>query len=477
MRLPKSIVAAVVCLLVLALSSPAVFAKPVEFKGGKVTIDTDEIAKWLENGPGDDDEDHDDEDEWVQGSLTDSPLFGLLSRFFNFRVPTGVITAIHSSKGQPTITIKTSDNKLDTYNAGNGVNTWLDGKKAKLDDLDVGDRVALILNPSGHVITIIAKSGDQTAPTPGQWQSGSVIQTIYQGSLRVLSVQQQSGPNSYILAANAQVSFRNWAAGTFADIRNGDRVTFRLADGKIVELVVETETTSDVGQITAISANSVTIKRDSGSSQTYALGQGLTLVIDGVTNPQISDVMVGDRAQVLVRDGIVRSMHVTPAANVNGTVVAVINTSGYRAISIRKPGGVVVTHALTTTAKVSFEGWAAGTFADIREGDTVHARVVDDKITNLIVVTVTSTDAGQITAISSSVISIRRQDGTLKAYPLDSNITLTIKGATNPELSDVLVGDQVELLIRDGKVRAMHVTPATNLSGTVETIGTTGDYR
>ncbi|MGE5653157.1 MAG: hypothetical protein ACM3ZQ_02660 [Bacillota bacterium] len=481
MRLPKSIVAVVVCLLVLALSSPAVFAKPVDIKGGKITIDTDEIAKWLEKGDWDDDDDNDDDQEWSRGAFANGP-YGLLSRFFGilkFKVAYGTFEQVNSSKGQPTITIKNTDGKLETYTTGNGVNVWQDGKKTKLSDLDKGDHVTLLLNPGGHVVAIMTTDDGQVTPPPatGNWQNGEVTQILREGSLRALTVQLNSGSSTFILAANASISFRNWSAGTFADIRVGDRITFRLADGKISELVVETATTSDAGRITAISSSAVSITRDNNTSASYPLGQNMTLTIEGVTQPSISKVLVGDRAQLQVRDGIVRAMHVIPATNLSGTVEATLTSGGNRYITIKKPDNTIDTYLLTTTATVSFTNWPAGTFADIRQGDTVRARLVNNKITTLIVETVTSSDAGQITAVSSSVVSIHRDNGTDQAYPFASNMTLSIQGVTNPTVSDVLVGDRAELLLRDGSVRSMHVIPATNLSGIVQTVGTTDGYR
>lgn len=478
MRLPKSLVAAIVCLLVLTLSSPVVFAKPIDVKGGKVTIDTEELAKWLERGDGDND---DDDREWSREAFANSPVFGLLSRFFGalkFRLVHGTVTATNTSKGQPTITIKTTNDQQQTYTTGNGVNVWLDGKQARLSDLDAGEEVALLLNPSGHVVTIVANSDGETTPPPtsGNSQTGTVTQIINQGSLRALTVQLSSGQSTYTLAANARVSFRNWSVGTFADIRVGDRVTFRLADGKISELDVETVTTSDVGQITAISASAISIKRDSGTTRAYPLGQNMTLTIDGITQPAISSVLVGDRAELLLRDEVVRSLHVIPATNLSGTVQSVGTTGDYRYVSIKKANNETVTHLLTTNATVSFTNWPAGTFADIREGDTVRARLVDGKITNLIIETMTSSASGTITAISNSAVAIRTNDAN-PAYVLGLNMTLTIQGVSQPTLSDVRVGDVANLSLRDGIVRAMHVVPANLTYGTIQSIIKTGDYR
>ncbi len=482
MRLSKSVVAVIACLLVLALSSPAVYAKPsVDYKGGKVTIDTDEIARWLDRDDDDDNDDDDEDREWAQSSLNKNPLFGLFSRFFGalkFRIAYGTVTEVRTSKGQPSITIKNSDNKLETYTAGNGVKVWLNGKQARLNDLDAGDRVAMLLNPSGHVLTIAANSDDQTTPVPPTTtQSGTVTQILNQNSLRAVTIRANGNLNTYLLTTDAKVTFKNWAAGSFVDIREGDQVTFKLVDGKISELIVETAVASDVGQVTAISSTAISIKRENGTTKSYPFGQNMSLTIAGITDPEISDVLVGDRAELLLRDGIVRSIRVTPATNISGTISSVGQTNDYRYVRIKKSNNEIVTYRLTSAAQVSFTNWPAGTFADIREGDTVRARLVDGKITNLIVETVTSSDAGQITAISTTAISIKRDNGTTKSYPFGQNMSLTIDGITDPKISDVLVGDRADLLLRDGIVRSMHVAPATNLTGTVQSVGTSGDYR
>jgi hypothetical protein len=204
--------------------------------------------------------------------------------------------------------------------------------------------------------------------------------------------------------------------------------------------------------ITAISGDSISLKTDDGWTRTISVTTD-TKVFRGTKAATAADLKVGDT--ILLRqkrndDGTFAiTAIVVPVPFAAGEVTAVDADT----ITIKARDGSSKT--IHVTASTTYHlGRGDGTKADVKVGSTIAVQgdVDASDLTAAVVWVAVPHIAGEVTAKTSSSITIKRRDGTSATIHISSSTTFRIRGkGAAATLADVTVGMRVEA---EGALRA-----------------------
>jgi len=195
--------------------------------------------------------------------------------------------------------------------------------------------------------------------------------------------------------------------------------------------------------ITDIDGSKLTLKTDDGWTRTITVTADTTITKGGQTI-KVGDLDVGDQIRFSQKrndDGsytITRIMVPTPVTG--GEVTAVSGNS----MTLKRRNGDAQTVVLngSTIYKV---GRADGSKSDVKVGSkvTVQGSVSGSTFTALTVNIQPTVVGGQVTAKTSSSITLKQRDGSSVVVHVSSGTTYRIRGDNTPALSDIAVGDMV----------------------------------
>ncbi|MGZ3587961.1 MAG: DUF5666 domain-containing protein [Candidatus Limnocylindrales bacterium] len=197
------------------------------------------------------------------------------------------ISAIDGSN----VTLKTADGWTRTIVITSSTKLTKGGQTIVLGDLKVGDAVSFqqTRNSDGtYTVTAVqvivpTVSGSVSAVS----DSGFTLKGR-DGTTWTVTV---TGSTTYQLGSSG-------AAGSKADVEVGSQVVVQGPQGsgnELTALTVHVQQAQVVGEVTAKSSTSITIKRADGTTQTIKVGSGTTYRVAGVTSATLADVTVGMR--------------------------------------------------------------------------------------------------------------------------------------------------------------------------------------
>jgi len=191
--------------------------------------------------------------------------------------------------------------------------------------------------------------------------------------------------------------------------------------------------------VTAVSGSDLSLKTDDGWTRTITVSSDTKITKGGATIA-VGDIKVGD--SILFRQSRQSDGSYTITAievvvpRVAGTV-GDVTSSGFM---LTDPDGVKWTVNVSATTIYTLDG-SAGTKADVKAG--LGAVVQGTQSGNTISATAVSVHqqqaVGQVTAKTTSTITIERRDGTPLTIKVGSSTTYTVNGSSG-SLADITVG-------------------------------------
>jgi len=131
----------------------------------------------------------------------------------------------------------------------------------------------------------------------------------------------------YDLAEDAEVSV-NGKGAELEDLAIGMEVIIGLEDDVVVYVEAEYDETIITGQIGRIRSNIITIRKSNGTSVSYNVADDVKIIIDGIRNPDIDDLLVGDSAEFKIVNNLITEIEVlVKLAEVEGTFISVNSKS------------------------------------------------------------------------------------------------------------------------------------------------------
>jgi Domain of unknown function (DUF5666) len=236
------------------------------------------------------------------------------------RMGVGPITIV--SIDGANVSLKTADGWSRTITVPSATTIQKGGQKSSLGDLKVGDTVRFneTRNSDG---TFTITELDVVLPRV----AGSVTAVSDSG----FTLKERGGTSRNITVNGATV-YRLDAtkAGSKSDVKVGSNVVVegnQASDGSIAATAVQIILPSVAGQVTAKTADTITVTRPNGSTLTIHVGAGTVYRVRGVATPTLSDVSVG---MVVVAEG---------TQNSDGSFQAVAIAAGPKGPrALRQPG-------------------------------------------------------------------------------------------------------------------------------------------
>ncbi len=215
--------------------------------------------------------------------------------------------------------------------------------------------------------------------------------------------------------------------------------------------------------ITAIDGSNLSLKTADGWTRTITVTSSTTITEDGQTMA-VGDLDVGDHivfSQTRNSDGTFTINAINLVIPRIGGTVSTVTSSGF---TLKDASGT--TWTITVNGSTTYTlGSESGSWADVKAGvvgvvegttgtgNTVTATAVHIQPARL---------AGEVTAKTSSTITITRRDGTSGTIKVDSGTTYQVPGVTSATLTDISVGMQV---VAEGTLASHGSLAATTVAG------------
>jgi Domain of unknown function (DUF5666) len=193
--------------------------------------------------------------------------------------------------------------------------------------------------------------------------------------------------------------------------------------------------------ITAIDGSTLSLKTDDGWTRTITVTPDTKITKAGQTLA-IGDLAVGDHIRFAQKKNADGTYTVTaiavPTAQTAGEVTAVSGNT----LTIKRRNGD--TQTVTVTGSTIYKvGAAAGDKSDVKVGSKIEASgdASGTSFTALRVVVQPTLVAGEVTAKTSTTITLKRRDGTTITIHVSADTKYGIRGSKTASLADIAVGD------------------------------------
>lgn len=237
------------------------------------------------------------------------------------------------------------------------------------------------------------------------------------------------------------------------------------------------------GTITDITTASVVLRDTKNNLHTLYIADGTWFYRGNEVNLDYSDVRQGDRVVIvtigattvgyleILGSGGSTSTGISSGSTASGgkSSVLIQQTLSGQVVSIdtgdwtlrlEKSSGSRETFSVSHGVDVTIDGESNHDFDEINEDDEVRITIEDDKVVEIEVESEGErTVDGEVVSVDTSddEIRIEDSDGDRKTYDVDSDVHIVMSGESEPELSDIEKGDEVELRISGGSVDRIEV--------------------
>lgn len=209
-----------------------------------------------------------------------------------------------------------------------------------------------------------------------------------------LTIRDEDGKENTFDLSDKILVFHSDGRGSMASLSVGDKIEIKFKHGRAVLIEVEKKAQKIEGTVASIMETTVqpttngseeqqtvagsvyggktyelVIKTEDGEKTVYVTSD-TQISAEGVTNPTISDVKVGDRVEVKTNGNLALFLKVEQEENdgekfeTEGTFVKMDGST----ITIKDESGQETTYTLATDLKIKYEGHADAKLADLHDG-------------------------------------------------------------------------------------------------------------
>jgi len=360
----------------------------------------------------------------------------------------GTVSAVDTTAG--TVTIAPRRGRAVTLTTNAQTRLSLDGKPAKLADIPVGGAARAVYDSA----TKLARQIEVHAAPAVSAVAGKVT-AVTASSLTIAP--EEGSPVTLGTDAATKIVV-DGAAAKLSAIAVGDQARALYDSTTLVAAAIEAESPHHelaeiTGQVTAVTASSLTIAPAEGSPVTLGTKASTVVILDGAPS-SLSAIAVGDKARALydsttlVAAAIEAESPHHELAEIEGQVTAVTASS----LTIAPEEGAPVTLGMDASTVVILDG-APSTLSAIAVGD--QARALYDA-TTLIAIAIQAQSphhqlaevGGQVTAVGSSSITITPEEppGAAAVTLGTGPATLIFLDGSVSSLSAIAVGDGARAL-------------------------------
>ncbi|HEV3454995.1 MAG TPA: DUF5666 domain-containing protein [Thermoanaerobaculia bacterium] len=370
----------------------------------------------------------------------------------------GKVTAVASAS----ITIAPEKGSPVTLGTNAATKVVLDGAPSTLSAIAVGDEARALYDSS----TLVAAAIE--AESPHHQLSEVEGQVTAVGASSITIAPDSGSPVALGTDASTKVIL-DGAPSALSAIAVGDKARALYDGTTLVAAAIEAESPhhelAEVeGQVTAVSASSITIAPEEGSPVTLGSVASTVVILDGAPST-LSAIAVGDKARALydattlIAAAIQAQSPHHELAEIEGQVTAVGGTS--ITITPDHPQGAPAVTLGTSAATQIFLDGAVSSLASIAVGD--HARALYDSATSIAIVIQAESPhhqlavvEGKVTAVGSASLTIAPEDsehGSPVTLGTSSTTLIFLDGKVST-LAALAVGDSARALYDSSTVTA-----------------------
>lgn len=305
-------------------------------------------------------------------------------------IEVGELTALNTTTRR--FTVKKSDGTTSSLTARASTSYWVNGKEGTLDELVVGETVAVITK-NGNVDQI--ETYYETAPEVVSGAVSAVSSSTI--SLQDIDTEETS---SYVFADSITVTVEGEKA-TVADIKKWFYADVTVnSSGKVIAIAAEPKTTTVEGTVTRVLLNPVGLELEfkNGDTERYHAQKTVTVRKNGLTS-SLDQIGVGDKVSATLTYHQISAVNATSDNfTVTGTIKEILISSNTSSLTI-DVNGVEKTYYLSRDA-VYMNADASATIYDLRLGATAKLKV--EGLTAKQVTMETSSEASTYTGVIES---------------------------------------------------------------------------
>lgn len=324
-----------------------------------------------------------------------------------------------------------------TFKLGDSVNVEFEGQRfTSLQDLRKGDLIKVDTDSSNAVTKIVL-----VKPLSNIQLNGSV--SIIDREKRLLTFKDSNGLyKAYELPSSTIFEFSNGSLGTIDDLQAQDAITVNIKDGTVEKILLNKSggLRGLWGKVVSTdrSRNLVIIKDKQDVLQSYETGDNLFLDIEGVTNPDIDDIIPDSIVDFELENG--KIVYLKISNSVKGIVTRVDPERNL--LTIKDDAGITTNYNIEDTVDIEIFRRSSEDLTDISVDDQVKLRMQGSNVERVLV---ESKLVGVVvdTSSSSKRIYIEDEDEYERSYDISNSLRLVVPGKSSPAISDVVIGDGV----------------------------------
>ncbi|ACV64828.1 S-layer domain protein [Desulfofarcimen acetoxidans DSM 771] len=350
------------------------------------------------------------------------------------------------------LTVEDYDDVETDYDVGSNVEiTNKDGIDLTVTDIDIDDKVEITLTDSGKVDSIVVDEY-------GSNISGTIITLDTSGDYS-LTLERSSGSyKKYEVKDNVKVK-EGTKSLDYDDLAEGNEVKlYTNGSNEVTDIVLVDDSRVIKGTVASVDDEGtygITIKKLDKITSNYEVDDDVT-VKENSKSRDFSDLAKGDEVELTIDDDdVVTKIIITEgdSSSVSG-VITDFNWDDQE-IAIEEDDDEN-DYDIADDAKITKDGDEIGP-EDLLIGAEVELEIEDGEVVEIIIEDDEDIEtSGEITKVYSDAIKIEQSSGNEFKLYFESDASLEDEDGDDMDIDDLDVGTDVELRLRDGKIRSLN---------------------
>lgn len=317
---------------------------------------------------------------------------------------------------------------------------------------------------------------------------GSRSGTIYNVDVydKLITMQESSGLKTYEMASNMDVSISGMLTATASSLKEGDKATYTIVNGKMTAIAVGSSSDVYGGNATVKSIDTtnriLTYLNTAGDLKSAYYTTGFSVTFKDGSTGTVADLQQGDSIEITVSNNQVTKLSVTNRTVSEGLEVTLydVNTSS-NLITVTTSDSTLKSYELVDSVKVLLYG-ETSSLGMLKKGMKIQLTLQNNKVTRI---QANDMVEGIVKSIntSSDTIQVTTDNGTY-TYDVSDDVSVKRYKKTSSYLGVVSVGDTVSMKVEDDEVVqiniheqiSMTVVDKTNSSGWLRLKDDDGNY-
>ena len=353
------------------------------------------------------------------------------------------------------ITIEDYDDEESSYDVDSDAEiTNADGiELSSVKDLDVDDDVEITLDSSNKVVAIKVDRKSSSI-------SGTILSVTTSGSYTLKLDQSNGLTKKYYVSDDVNVK-HGTSSLDYDELSVGNEIKIYLDNSKVVKIELESDDRVIKGEVTSLDKEGdygITIKRSDGTTKKYDVDDDVNVKEDS-SSCDFSDLRKGDEVEIsLDEDDVVTKIEITDDSD--SSVSGIITDFDWddQEISIEDEDDDETDYDLEDDAEVTKDDEEIDP-EDLLIGAEVELEIEDDVVVEIVVKDDEDIEIkGEITKVYDDEVKIEQSNGNEFKLYFESSPSLEDEDGDDIEIDDLDEGMDVQIILRDGKIRKLEVT-------------------